>query len=135
MVFMTWSGYLSVGIEQIDTQHKHLIDLINALYDAMSKGQGKAAMENTLDELAKYTVEHFSAEESLMQKYGYSGYQTHKAEHETFVQKVVDFKKGFEAGKILLSIEVMNFLRDWTVNHIADTDKAYSQFFISKGIK
>ncbi|OHD55533.1 MAG: hemerythrin [Spirochaetes bacterium GWF1_51_8] len=134
MLFMAWSDSLSVGIRQIDEQHKHLIDLINNLYDAMSHGQGKAVLERTLDELANYTVEHFSVEEVLMRKHSYSGYPTHKAEHESFVQKVVDFKQGFADGKALLSIDIMNFLRDWTVNHIAETDKKFGPFFNSKGI-
>jgi hemerythrin len=135
MGFMAWTDNLSVSVMEIDNQHKRLIDLINNLYDAMKMGKGKDVLSVTLDELAAYSVEHFSAEERYMQKYSYDGYTAHKAEHDAFIQKVTEFKQGFEAGKALLSIEVMNFLRDWTVNHIAEVDTRFGAFLNTKGFK
>ncbi|OHD60500.1 MAG: hemerythrin [Spirochaetes bacterium GWF1_49_6] len=133
MGFMVWSDALSVNISEIDHQHQHLIDLINILHDAMKQGRGKEVLSVTLDELARYAVEHFAAEEKLMQKYGYPEFSAHKAEHESFIKKVTDFQNGFIAGKLLLSIEILTFLRDWTINHIAETDKKYVPFLSSKG--
>ncbi|NPV02539.1 MAG: hemerythrin family protein [Brevinematales bacterium] len=135
MGFMSWSDNLSISVMEIDNQHKHLIDLINNLYDAMKMGKGKDVLSTTLDELATYSVEHFSAEERYMQKYSYDGYNAHKTEHDSFIRKVTEFKQGFEAGKALLSIEVMNFLRDWTVNHIAEVDTKFGMFLNTKGFK
>lgn len=133
MGFMVWNDALSVNISEIDHQHQHLIDLINILHDAMKQGRGKEVLSVTLDELARYAVEHFAAEEKLMQKYGYPEFSAHKAEHESFIKKVTDFQNGFIAGKLLLSIEILTFLRDWTINHIAETDKKYVPFLSSKG--
>jgi hemerythrin-like metal-binding protein len=130
---MVWNDALSVNISEIDHQHQHLIDLINILHDAMKQGRGKEVLSVTLDELARYAVEHFAAEEKLMQKYGYPEFSAHKAEHESFIKKVTDFQNGFIAGKLLLSIEILTFLRDWTINHIAETDKKYVPFLSSKG--
>lgn len=135
MGFMVWTENLSVSVVEIDNQHKHLIDLINNLYDAMKLGKGKDVLSVTIDELAKYSVEHFFAEERIMQKYSYDGYTKHKTEHDSFIRKVTEFKQGFEAGKILLSIEIMNFLRDWTVNHIAEVDTNFGIFLNSQGMK
>ena len=135
MGFMAWTDSLSVSVMEIDNQHKRLIDLINNLYDAMKMGKGKDVLSVTLDELAAYSVEHFSAEERYMRKYSYDRYTAHKTEHDAFIQKVTEFKQGFEAGKALLSIEVMNFLRDWTVNHIAEVDTRFGAFLNTKGFK
>ena len=41
----------------------------------------------------------------------------------------------FLPNKIFLSIEVMDFLKDWLIKHILATDKEYSVFLISKGVK
>lgn len=135
MPIMKWSEELSVGIGEIDNQHKRLIELINSLHDAMLAKQGKQAISGILDELAAYTVYHFQNEEKYMEKFGYPGYQVHKHEHEGFVLKVGSFQKDYNDGKLGLSIEIMNFLRDWVSNHIKGTDKKYSKTFQDNGLQ
>ncbi|MFA5331264.1 MAG: bacteriohemerythrin [Methanoregula sp.] len=134
MVLMQWSDNLSVQIKEIDDQHKRLIELINTLHDAMLAKQGKQGLEKILGELADYTVYHFQAEEKYMQKFKYIGYTSHKKEHDAFVQKVVDFQKSYAANKLGLSIEVINFLKDWVSHHIQKTDKQYSTVFKEHGL-
>ncbi len=60
---------------------------------------------------------------------------THKKEHDDFVAKVVNFKKGLEDGRLFLSTEITDFLKDWLVKHIQGTDQKYSSFFQEKGLK
>jgi hemerythrin len=48
---------------------------------------------------------------------------------------VAEFKAKFEAGQTALSIEVLNFLKDWVGNHIQGTDKKYGPFFNKNGLK
>ena len=135
MALISWSDELSVKVNEIDDQHKKLISLMNNLHDAMRAKQGKQALEATLQELAAYTVYHFQTEEKYMQKFHYPGFAAHKAQHDAFVKKVSDFQKDFVAGRLGLSIEVMNFLRDWVSNHIKETDKKYSTIFVENGLK
>jgi hemerythrin len=59
----------------------------------------------------------------------------HLMEHKKFVDKIKTFKNDFENNKIGLSLQIMNFLSDWLKKHILETDKKYSDFFISKGLK
>lgn len=40
MAFINWSDKLSVGVQQMDMQHKRLVELINELYEAMNSGKG-----------------------------------------------------------------------------------------------
>jgi hemerythrin len=134
MSFLEWKDELSVGISVIDKQHKELVNTINELHSAMSMGKGKEHLNEVLKKLTDYTKEHFKAEEGYMTKYGYPDYDAHKKEHNLFVEKVENFKRDFGLGKLLVSLEVMSFLRDWLVNHIANTDKKYTGFFNSKGL-
>ncbi len=60
MPIMSWTDAYSVGVAEIDKQHKKLIDLINALHDAMSKGQAKAVIGKVLGELISYCASHFA---------------------------------------------------------------------------
>ena len=59
----------------------------------------------------------------------------HKAKHSAFVEKVYDFKEEYEAGKLSLTLDVMNFLKDWLKGHIQGEDKKYGPFFNEKGLK
>ena len=131
---MKWNNELSVNIKEIDDQHKRLIDLINILHDAMLARKGKEALGNTLDELAAYTVYHFSTEEKYMKRYNYPDYLVHKNQHDAFINKIESVGKEFQEGKLGISIELMNFLRDWVKNHILVSDKKYSELFTQNGL-
>lgn len=129
-----WSPSLSVGIEEIDGQHMQLVDLINDLHAALSNGEAKDRLEGILKELRNYTVFHFGHEEKLMKGYDYPNIEDHLREHKKFVTTVVDFDKNFRSGKAALTMEIMNFLRDWLIHHIQGTDQKYGPFFNSRGV-
>ncbi len=130
-----WNDSYSTGIREIDAQHKKLVDILNALYDAMSKGQGNQALGKLLDELIKYTVVHFATEERLFKLHGYPDTLAHKREHDELASKVLQLQKDFAAGKVSLSMQVASFLKNWLTNHILGADKKYAPFLSSKGVK
>lgn len=135
MARFAWDSKMSVSVQKFDDQHKKLVDMVNELDDAMRAGKGKDVMEKILSGLVSYTATHFADEEKLMLAHKYPGYIAHKAEHEALVKKVVGFQGDLKAGKVAMSVEVMQFLKDWLVNHIMGTDKKYGQFFNNVGVK
>lgn len=134
MALITWNEQLSVNIGKIDLQHKKLVELINRLCDAMQQGKGKEALGNVLSELKDYTVYHFNTEEKLFQEHGYPRYQLHKKEHDDLTKQVEELKDKFDKGDIMITIKVLNFLKDWLNQHITGSDKIYTPFLNSKGI-
>jgi hemerythrin len=130
-----WSEQLSVKIESIDNEHKKLIEIINKLYTAMSRREGHSVLDAILIELADYTATHFKHEEEALQKYNFPGFSGHKKQHEEFVSKVVDTKKKYEEGAIMLTVPIVDFLNSWVQNHIMKMDFAYSDFLIKAGMK
>lgn len=135
MALVTWNDNLSVNVEEFDRQHKKLIALINELNDAMSVGKGKDVLAKIVNDLIKYTVTHFKAEEKYFAKYRYPDTFNHRIEHLAFIRRVANFKNDIENGKLPLSVEVLSFLSDWLKKHIMGTDKKYSQFFNENGLK
>jgi hemerythrin len=133
MSLVTWDDSLSVRVPSIDAQHRKLVDLLNHLNDSMMQRKGHQVLGYVLEELVSYTKTHFSHEERLMQAYGYPEYQRHKAEHDHFVRQVSEIKERFQQGQIGLSIEVLNFLKNWLINHILGSDKKYSPLLSAKG--
>jgi hemerythrin len=105
-----------------------LFDLVNRLQTAMATGQGKKAIDPTLSELIEYTVHHFAAEERLMAAAQYPGLDQHKEQHRALTEKVLAFKSEYDAGRAALTIQVLQFLRDWLQTHILQSDRAYGPY-------
>lgn len=135
MAMIIWNDSLSVNVAELDQQHKKLIAMINELHEAMKSGKGKEVLGRIVNGLISYTATHFQTEEKYFAQFGYPDADNHKKEHVAFVQKVTDFKNGFEKKQLTLTVEVMNFLSDWLKTHIMGTDKKYAQFFNEKGLK
>lgn len=131
---MRWTDSLSVGISSIDNQHKRLIDLINTLFSEMNSGNSKHAVSSALTKLIEYTGSHFAYEEELFIKHGYPDKNTHMRIHKNLVSQVLDFQKQFDSGEADVSLELMEFLKDWLIKHIKGTDAKYSSFLLSKGV-
>lgn len=134
MALFEWKDIYSVNIKTVDDQHQMLVASLNELFEAMRSREANAVISGILKGLIDYVGVHFSYEESLMQKHNYPGYAQHKKEHEAFVAKVSDFVEKQKAGKLMLSMEVMNFLKQWLKDHIMGSDKKYSPFLNQKGV-
>jgi hemerythrin len=135
--FMAWSDNWLVGIREVDTQHKHLVSLLNKLHEAMGRGEGKKLLGSILSELVNYTKAHFAGEERLMRQYNYAEYNAHKQEHDRLAGQVLQFQQTFSSGgaSVSSSVDVLHFLRNWLQNHICGTDKKYVPFLQSKGVQ
>lgn len=134
MALIKWSPSYSVKVSESDRQHQKLIDMINELNDAMTKGKGRDVLGGILDALILYTQTHFAMEERYFDQFKYPETAEHKAQHAAFVKKIKDFREGFTKNQMSVTINLMDFLSDWLVKHICGTDKKYSDFFNKNGI-
>lgn len=135
MALIQWNDSFSVNVVEIDRQHQKLVGMINDLTDAMRQGKSKDILGKIINGLIGYAVTHFRAEEKYFDQFGYPETNSHKKEHSYFTKKIAEFKAGFDAGKLGLSIEVMDFLSNWLQDHIKGVDKKYGPFFNEKGLK
>jgi len=136
MPLIEWTAELSVGIDSIDEQHKKLINMINALNDAMLTNSSNELLGKIFTGLAAYTQKHFAYEENMFAEFGYTDSQEHKRQHAELIAQVVELKEKFmENPQGTISADLMLFLKRWLTNHIMRTDKEYAEFLISKGVK
>ena len=125
MALLTWNGKYSVGVEAMDNQHSRLFETLNELHSAMMKGQARAMTGPILSKLLDYTRDHFRSEESAMSAARYPGLQEHHAKHVALTSQVEEFAARHEKGDGMLSLELLNFLRDWLTHHIQQEDQKY----------
>jgi hemerythrin-like metal-binding protein len=134
MALIEWSEALSVGIPSIDEQHRELVDIINDLHGAMLRREAREALAEIFERLAEYTERHFAHEEMLFDQFGYEGASAHKTQHSMLIAKVNELRGQFESGRVTVTMEVMEFLRDWLRNHIAVSDRRYAPFLKERGV-
>jgi hemerythrin-like metal-binding protein len=128
MSLVTWSDEFCLGMQEIDAQHSVLIDLINQVWVAAVKRPDRAEALRILDELEKYTITHFTAEEIFMHEMNYRNFRAHKEEHAQFVARIVEERARINAGAAV-TLDIVHFLKDWLLNHILVSDKEYAQEF------
>lgn len=128
MPYIEWKRTYEVGFKLIDDQHVKLVNIMNELYDAQKSGTGQIIVTKSLNELVDYTLYHFSTEEKLFVQYEYPKKEQHMSEHREFVEKINNLKAEAVKGNLLLSIKTMEYLKDWTINHILGTDKEFGEY-------
>ena len=135
MTLFAWSDEeFGVNVAEIDEQHKQLIAIINELHDSMLEKKSGDIMARLFERLLRYVEVHFETEERLMKTYDYPGFDAHKAQHDDLAARVRSMQEDQQQGRIIVSVDVMNFLKDWLVRHIKGTDRLYADFLNSEGV-
>ncbi len=83
-----------IDVEEIDSQHHKLLDIINDLYRIMKRGEGSQAMLTGVDKLIQYTRGHFSFEEEMLRRAGFSGLKDHQALHARLIKRVEEYQQN-----------------------------------------
>ncbi len=131
-MFFEWTQDLSVGIDEMDTQHKKMIDIINDFHAMADSGDDREAVKKALQAMYEYGKMHLSVEEALMAKYDYPYLDKHKKMHNYYCEQLNEYRDNLEKGKKILILDLSIFLKGWLENHIAETDKRYGEFIAEK---
>lgn len=135
----TWTEEYSVGVEEIDEQHKEFIRICNSLLEleeSESYTQEEALIK--IGQLGTYALFHLSTEEEDFKIVNYPNTTEHTEIHNKFREKVKNFEQQFrneDRDQKLILKEIAEFAGDWLLGHILVEDKKYSKFFNENGIK
>lgn len=129
---LIWGETLSVEVEEIDDDHRRLVELFNILSHAVEDGDATDYIEAVLEELISCTVWHFRHEERLMVKYGYKDSRGHMAEHRDLIQSAKALQQKYLDGNKQLSNQDIEFLEHWLTGHILSADKDLGSFLAAE---
>ena len=129
-----WTDDFGVGIQEIDEQHKELVDLLNQLHTAIHEHHGSEASRRILDKLADYTRTHFAVEESLMRVSNYPEFEAHKQNHEDLIGQVQALQEKLDSGQAAITFELLHFLKVWLMRHINEADKRFGAHVQKAGL-
>jgi hemerythrin len=122
---MQWREEYSVGVAEIDDQHRDLVDCIAQLRKSIGAKQRWSVVHAVLVRLADYVRIHFAVEESLMRIHRYPGIEQHLEEHRWFRESLDELKA--KTLRMNISEEMTAFLADWLGSHIMRSDKRVFQ--------
>lgn len=120
-----WSSELATGIEDIDQQHKRLIELYNNFEEAADQNKGRRHLDALLDNLVTYTAEHFTFEESYLEEQGYPELESHRRTHRQLSRKLERLCIEHRVNRRRVTGEVRRFLASWLTQHILKHDMEY----------
>ena len=123
MAILNWVPALNIGIEEIDRQHRRIVDYINRLYE-LRETPDRKLLGDVIAETVDYTLSHFAFEEAMIEEAGYMFSGPHKRVHELFIRRVTEIQQRFEAGEDVAN-ELHGMLSRWLFNHIPNEDRGY----------
>lgn len=90
-----WNEKYSVKVDILNEQHKHLFDIVKKLYVTMENKDDRIALALIINDLVKYSKEHFLEEERYLIRYNYPNYEAHKKQHDLFMTKIEQFAADY----------------------------------------
>lgn len=122
---LIWDESYATGLAEIDSQHRDLFALVNALGESLASGAPQEDVIRAVDRMNSYARNHFAAEEHFigLLPAHCAHVKAHLAQHSEFRGRVVDFLYGIvnEGGEI--TPDVLKYLREWLVGHVLATDR------------
>lgn len=119
---IVWSHILSVEVDEIDEDHRKLVNIFNILNHSVMDGESPEYLAAVLEELINCTVWHFSHEERLMLKYGYKEIEEHKAAHQELIKGARELQQEILQADKPVADEHIEFLEQWLTEHILTAD-------------
>jgi len=129
-----WDDKYSVGISIIDDEHKEFIAMINKAVAIKENNSNPEEVREILYEMIKYALKHFATEETYMKKFNFPEFQLHRNEHLDFADKTFANLNKVIMGDFQIANEILEYLKQWLVNHIQETDRKYIECFSKNGL-
>ncbi len=129
-----WDEKYSVGISIIDDEHKEFFAIINKAVAIKENNGSPEEVREILYEMIKYALKHFATEETYMKKFNFPEFQLHRNEHLDFTDKTFANLNKVIMGDYQIANEILEYLKQWLVNHIQKTDRKYIECFNKNGL-
>lgn len=119
---LVWREQLSVGNDLIDSDHKHLIEIINQVENCM-RTKSREGLGSAFDRLTRYSKTHFAAEEKIAESIGYKDAPRLHDSHEALLTRLDQLRQEIEDDWSEESMgHFSELLRSWLVDHVIKED-------------
>jgi len=124
---LKWDDSFLIGIEELDYEHRVLIDDINRLHEELARHDEKPEIEKCLGDIFARMQAHFALEEHVMKENEYGHFDEHKSEHDALLDRYTEYMIRFlNDTDVSSSSTIEEFLKHWVIDHILLSDKKMS---------
>ena len=116
-----WSVELSMGISQLDDDHKALFKLFHEAYQLSQQKPNDGVLYCLASDLLLYTESHLKREEAIMSASSYPDCEEHFEAHRQLVQELKQQFLLIESNN-QSALQFVVFLRDSFIDHIRHSD-------------
>jgi hemerythrin len=131
---IVWADKYSVGVAEIDNQHKKLIETINSLNEIIRTIPDKDKIEIIINNIVEYKKFHFATEEKYFHQFGFEGTTLHETAHHNFDINVKKLIETHSDNPLALAFSLIDFLEDWFLKHLTNMDQLYKKCFHEHGL-
>ena len=129
---VVWTERLSVGVAEIDDQHRELYRRINLFLCALAEKRGKDELRPLVAYLKEYIGDHFAAEQQMMELSGYAHLGDHMIAHHWFEDRYCRLvehldKEGETFG---IARDLLELLVTWLDTHLETTDRQFGTYLV-----
>lgn len=127
---LEWNDAMSVGIREIDEDHKRFIDLVDAFNNAVAAPMVFAEVQRRLQDIIDDALRHFAHESRLLAEWRYPGAEHHARMHAQLAAEMQRVKsalssRSHEAEWVEAGLKVKDIL----ITHIHMEDMKYAEFY------
>jgi len=125
-----WSEKFTLGIDEIDQQHRTIVEQFAKLSNAVQEGDAVEPLAEMVTFLGEYAKSHFATEEGYMQRYAYPGLAEQQAEHAKFTRDAEELLQQLETAGASreLALTLTGKLVRWIIQHIGNHDRVMVDF-------
>ena len=138
MELIPWREEFALGISEINEQHKKILAIINNLSEIFQekKHYEQGVIDQIIQELNDYANYHFQTEEKYFDLFNYQDAEAHIKIHNQYREKISEWRQQYEKeNDPKIFFDVSEFLKNWWVWHINNTDRAYVPLLKENGLK
>ena len=128
MMKIVWDESISVGVTQLDEDHKRLLDILYYIEAHRNDDVKSEPISLVLEQIREFASSHFRREEKHMQSIEYPEYDSHKRSHKQFMEKTAALCIDVMKQKKETPQDIHQFLYTWVVEHILREDQRYKAF-------
>jgi hemerythrin len=132
MKTIEWQDEYSVGVKELDKQHKNLLNAINKLLEEKNNNFEALKFSPALSALIHYAYTHFATEERYLLQSNFPNLKQHILEHIEFIMKTLSLASRTEISRSESQKELIQYLIEWFSSHVLVTDRQYIPFLVSK---
>ncbi|MFY9326636.1 MAG: bacteriohemerythrin [Georgfuchsia sp.] len=124
-----WTDEMSVGIPEMDEEHKRFLDLVNGLSESIINRLGVTEVKKRLQDILDDATEHFELEERLFKEFRYPQADAHTAKHAELIEAIRHLESTIEFGIDFDWIDAALTLKESLIIHIQTEDMRYAEFY------